>query len=311
MRADDRPGGRPRRREDLEGRLKALDAGPVPDGLLDRCLETLDGPGSPETLELPGRRRTAWVSPLAAAAAILVLIGGVAMLSRPGAAAAAEFLQAARAGWSEVPACHRVMTMGGPDHPRIVETWFARGKGGRQEIRVGGELTGVAVSNGRWEYRWDIPGKLVAVWSGSLVNQRGAFSSAGLIEDSESLVRWAEDHRADIRVEADTLGGRKLRKVTLRWPGPEGQPGGQSDTVWFDHESLRPVRQVSHTFDGRAIEVTLDYPAPESLPADLFSFSMPRDVTLEVNDPDLGRQLYSDPLSPVPGPATPAGRERK
>jgi hypothetical protein len=39
----------------------------------------------------------------------------------------------------------------------------------------------------------------------------------------------------------------------------------------------------------------MDYPAPDGVPDDLFAFRPPADVTIEINDPDLGRQVYSDP----------------
>jgi hypothetical protein len=46
------------------------------------------------------------------------------------------------------------------------------------------------------------------------------------------------------------------------------------------------------------------------VPDDLFTFAMPRDVVLEVNDPELGRQLYSEgqPSRTAPAPtALPKG----
>jgi len=38
----------------------------------------------------------------------------------------------------------------------------------------------------------------------------------------------------------------------------------------------------------------IDYPAPASLSKDLFTFEVPREAELEVNDPALGRLLYSE-----------------
>ena len=125
-----------------------------------------------------------------------------------------------------------------------------------------------------------------------------------MIQDNEALLRWAETHKADIHIEPDTLDGRKVRKVTLRWPGPGG-PGSQPqiDTVWFDPDSLRPVKQRSELWDGGVTEATFDYPAPENVPADLLTFQPPTDVTLEINDPDLGRQVYSEPRATQNDPA--------
>ena len=151
------------------------------------------------------------------------------------------------------------------------------------------------MNNGRWEFRWDVPGRIVAAWSTALLGKRSSMEHAGLVLESQALLRWAEGHRAEIRDEPDTLDGRKVRKVVLRWPGPGG-PGTppQTDTVWFDPDSLRPLRQRSESWDGQVTDARIDYPRPEDIPHDLLDFHPPRDVMLEINDPDLGRQVYSD-----------------
>jgi hypothetical protein len=240
-----------------------------------------------------------WMRPqVAAAVAAVLLIGVVGFLVRPRNAAAASFLQAVRSTWTEVPACHRVIVMKGPELNRTIETWFVRGQGGRNEVRSTDGLIGVAVNNGRWEFRWDVPGHLVAAWSTALIGKRSEFEIAGLVQNHEALLHWAEDHQADIHIEPDTVNGRKLRKVVLRWPGPGGAGSDpQIDTVWFDPDSLRPVKQRSELWDGGITEASIDYPSPENVPADLLTFQMPRDVTLEINDSDLGRQVYSEPRS--------------
>ena len=120
-----------------------------------------------------------------------------------------------------------------------------------------------------------------------------------LVIDGDAMVRWAESHRAEVRVESDTLGGRKLRKITLevarasqrRVPSPAARPSGSSPI-----RSGPSSSRVEYD-DGRSLEMQTDYPAPESVPDDLFAFRPPADVTIEINDPDLGRQVYSDPHS--------------
>jgi YD repeat-containing protein len=234
---------------------------------------------------------------LCAAAAAVLLVGALtASLLRPGPASAASFFQAVRATWTEVPACHIVGSMRFPHLEARVETWYVRGKGGRRETCSAQGLTGVVVSNGRWEYRWDVQGRLVAAWSSALLGDRGEFARAGLVQNSEQLLRWADAHRAEVRIETETLGGRKVRRAMLRWPGPDGDGKGrpQTDTIWFDPDTLRPVKQRSELWDGGVTEAEFDYPSPEQVPADLLTFRPPDDVTLEVNDPDLGRQLYSE-----------------
>ncbi len=293
MRNENHPAGREPPPTGLEQRLRSLDGPPIPEDLLSRCLATIDR--TERFTSLPSMRRL-WTRPRFAAAITAVLLIGVAgFLVRPRSATAANFLQAVRSTWTEVPACHRVVVMKGPELNRTIETWYVRGRGGRNEVRSAAGLIGVAINNGRWEFRWDVPGHLVAAWSTALIGKRSEFQIAGLIQDHEALLHWAETHQADIHIEPDTLDSRKVRKVVLRWPGPGG-PGShpQIDTVWFDPDSLRPVKQRSELWDGGVTESRIDYPAPENVPADLLTFPMPRDVTLEINDSDLGRQVYSE-----------------
>jgi YD repeat-containing protein len=279
---------------DLERRMRSLSHDSVPQDLLARCLATVEPPRRSRWPSWIGPGR--WTPRVATAAAALILIGALVTLARPKTAAAAGFLQAVRTSWTEVPACHRVITLKWPNLERTMETWFVAGKGGRLETRSGDRLIGVVANNGRWEFRWDPAERLVAAWSTSLIGKRSEFASAGLVQDSEALVRWAEAHRAEIKVETDLLAGRKVRKVTLRWPGPAAPgPLPQVDTIWFDPDSLRPIRQRSELGDGGVTEATFDYPTAENVPADLLTFQPPRDVTLEINDPDLGRQVYSEP----------------
>jgi hypothetical protein len=183
-----------------------------------------------------------------------------------------------------------------PQLKSTVETWYVRGKGGRQETRSAQGLTGVVVNNRRWEFRWDVPGRMIAAWSVDLLGNRSAFERAGLVQNSEELLRWAESHKAEITSEADNLGGRKVRKVALRWPGPGGAGSHpQIDTIWFEPDSLRPVKQRSELWDGGVTEARFDYPEPENVPPERLTIQPPAEVTLEINDPDLGRQVYSEP----------------
>ncbi len=244
----------------LEARLQSLAAPPVPGNLLDRCLATIDHAEEtsirPIAVALWSWRR------FAAVAAAVLFLGLVGFLARPRNATAAGFLQSVRSTWTEVPACHRVVILKGPAIDRTEETWYARGKGGRSETRSGGTVKGVVVNNGRWEFRWDVPGRLVAAWSTRLLGRQSEFEHAGLIQNNEALVHWAETHKADIRIEQDTYQGRAVRKVTLRWPGAgDANSRPQVDTIWFDPDSLLPLRQRSEQWDGMISEAVYDYPA--------------------------------------------------
>jgi hypothetical protein len=293
----------------LDQRLRSLEPKAIPDGLLERCLATI--PVAADRPAALASRPVRWRRRLAATAAAVVLIGALGLLLRPRTATAARFLQAVRASWTEVPACHTVVERAWPQQKITQETWFVRGKGGRMETRSPQGRVGVVINNGRWEFRWDVPGHLVAAWSIPLLGQRSEFARAGLIENSESLLRWAETHQADIHIEPDRLDGRTVRKVVLRWPGPAGAGSlPQVDTVWFDPDSLLPIRHRMEIWDGGVADARFDYPAPENVPSDLFAFQPPRDVTLEVNDPDLGRQIYADAVESKTNSHPPQGADR-
>jgi hypothetical protein len=294
----------------LDRRLHAIDTGPIPDDLLARCLATI--PASDRAPAIGPRRPAGWRLRATAAAAVL-LIGAAAFMARPRTADAALLLKAVGRTWTEVPASHCVQWVQGPEGTRREETWFVRDKGQRKEVRVQDELIGVVVRNRRWEFRWDLPGRIVAAWSTELATGHSRYGQAGLVPDSQAMVRWAEAHRAEIRVEAVTVEGRAARKIALRWPGPAGEGSlPRTETIWIDPDSLRPVKLRMHYDDGRSIETRIDYPAVEAVAADLFAFRPPPDVVLEINDPDLGRQIYSEGRAPRVGPDThdPRGGQR-
>ncbi len=284
----------------MDRRLHAIDP-PIPEGLLDRCLATV--PEADRSTPSGRRRLGGWKVRAAAAAAAVLFIGSMAMLARPRSADAASLLQAVRTAGIKVAASHTVMLIRGPDGSRREETWYVRGRGRRQEIRIDDKPSAFVIRSKRWEFRWDIPGRLVAAWSTELnAGHRGPNDSDGTVFNGDERVRWAESQRVDqIDVKSETIAGRRLRKMTLRWPGPSS--GGllpRAEMLWFDPDSLRPVKQVIEYDDGRTIETLMDYPAPDSVPDDLFAFRPPPDVTIEINDPDLGRQVYSDARTPAP-----------
>lgn len=284
MRDETNPGGVPPPAT-LENRLRALPEETVPDDLLGRCLAT--------TRRLRFSTSARW--PLRVAAALLVFLASAIVVVRTRPVDAAEMLKSVKAAWTKVDASHQVFRMKSPEGTRTEETWFVRNKGQRKEVRSSDELIGVVVDNGRWEFRWDVRGKLVAAWSTSLADLLHPPRASGLVLDREGFVKWAETHRGTIHIENDTLAGRPARKVVVKWPVPEGGgPAEPASTVWFDPDSLLPLKQRSETMDGIAIETTIDYPAPGAVKEDLFQFTMPRDVVLEINDPDLGRQVYSE-----------------
>lgn len=295
----------------LEHRLLLLADAPIPDGLLDRCLATIPEPAPSSASRL--WHGTRWRIRVAGLAAAAVLVMGLGLWGRPRQADAAHLLSAVKAAWTKVPASHRLEKRQGSAGTYLEETWFVRGRGYRQEIRKEGRLIGIVVANPRWKFQWDVPGRIVAAWSSALAGEQFRPDLNGLVLESEAMLRWAETHHAEIRVSSDTIGGRPARMMVLHWPGPGGDGSlAQTTTVWFDPESLLPIRERQDLGDGLVVEESLDYPDPSAVPNDLLTFRPPRDVTLEINDPDLGRQVYSEgqPRSGQADVLTPKGTER-
>jgi hypothetical protein len=278
----------------LERRLQAIDPPPVPDDLLERCLATVRGPAPRSAIRR--HRIFGWRGRAAAVAAGVLLLGVAAIVARPRPADAASLLQDVQKAGTRVAACHTVQVMRGPDGTRREEVWFVRDRGRREDIRIDDTPTALVVRNRRWEFRWDIRGRLVAAWSTEMnAGHRGLIDPDGRMLDGDEMARWAAAHRAEVKLETETVGGRKLRKITLKWPGPPS--GGflpRDETIWFEPDSLRPVEHRIAYDDGRSLEIRTDYPPPENVPDDLFDFRPPPDVTIEINDPDLGRQVYSE-----------------
>ncbi|MHC5538023.1 hypothetical protein ACYOEI_07295 [Singulisphaera rosea] len=280
----------------LDAALRTTLEIPLPVGLLASCLATVPEP-------IVRRSGSSFRRPLvafwAAAAIVFVMVGGYLMWPRK--ADAAELLHGVKAAWVAVPALHQVVRIQASGGTRTEESWVVRHGGFRQETRHGDELVAVVVNNARWEFRWDVRSRVVAAWSTALDSARHDPSHQGLVLDRDDFEAWARAHRAEIDIDSDSLDGREVRRVQLRWAG-----GGvtQTSSVWFDPGSLLPLKQVSQGTDGTAFETVLDYPKPDAIAGDLFDFAMPRDVLLEVNDPDLGRSLYSQaqPRKSVPGP---------
>ena len=120
------------------------------------------------------------------------------------------------------------------------------------------------VRNRRWDFRWDVRGRIVAAWSTELATGHPRPEAGWTRGKQRGMLRWAEEHRAEIRVEPDTIDGRRARKIVLRWPGPpNGGAMPRAETIWFDPDSLRPVKRLVEFDDGQSIETRIDYPRPK------------------------------------------------
>ena len=115
--------------------------------------------------------------------------------------------------------------------------------------------------------------------------------------------------------EKDRLNGEEVEKVTFRFlADPEDNekspihsfspdvhlkflqsPDAKflNRTYWFDPKTNLLLGKdcgcIPPKYDYR-----IDYPAPNSVSRELFTFEVPRDALLVVDDPDIGRQIRSE-----------------
>ena len=97
----------------LDRRLRAIDSGPVPDELLDRCLATIPD-SDRRSVSRRTQSRAGWKARVMAAAAAVLLIGAIGLVARPRPRTPPTFSRPSNAAWTKVPASHSVMLIRGP-----------------------------------------------------------------------------------------------------------------------------------------------------------------------------------------------------
>jgi hypothetical protein len=196
-----------------------------------------------------------------------------------------------------------------------VEGWEVRGVGRRVETRRGSKLTSVTVLTPRWQFTWDVTANVVVAHSACSYQHELAGESMPLSWLREALETHLKATAISYTVEKDRRDGKPVEKITAKYlavPGWIGEepthgfdakrdhklakiPGAKflTRTYWFD--------PMTHVIVGYRCgcqkpkqEWWCDYPAPESVPRELFTFRVPREATLEINDPELGRQVRSE-----------------
>jgi hypothetical protein len=226
-----------------------------------------------------------------------------------------------------VPAYHyRVtyyVTWGDPDYdpadagpPRVKATeegWAVRGTGRRAEVRQGGKLTKLTVDTPRWRFVWDAPRNAVYAYPSRLYDPIGK----GL-DDSfwtrQEIIEWSKRAKATYVSQQDRLEGKEAEKITFQYladplddgfspihvPFPGIEQALQSPdaryrtrTYWFDVRTHLMLRKTCGCKSPKH-EESVDYPAADSLPREFFRVQVPRGATLEINDPELGRRIYSE-----------------
>jgi hypothetical protein len=182
---------------------------------------------------------------------------------------------------------------------RTIDKWIVRGTGSREEVKSGGKLAAISVDNLRWLMRWSIADNQVIAWPSRMTDSKWCnIEDNPFFTNREKCVQWGEHHKAAVERKKDNLDGREVEKVELSWPG-----GVVEDQIvlWFDPETMRPVKafikSVSPVGGSMAYDMAFDYPDPGTLPAERFTLQIPRGAELEINDPQFGRQIYSEGLT--------------
>ena len=198
------------------------------------------------------------------------------------------------------------------------EEWGVRGVGNRCEHREGSKLTSASINTPRWSFRW-FPAENRVVAAPVLPEALGwTFTN---LCDREQFFRFFELRTGVFAHTKDRLDGREVDKIVVYLPPDEdgrhcqhgpfnpkrhlrfSGPRFPGRVFWFDLETGLPLKRQCRclrpntgTHDER-----IDYPAPGSLPGDLFTFEVPREAQLEVHDPALGRTVHSLGTKEEPG----------
>jgi hypothetical protein len=191
------------------------------------------------------------------------------------------------------------------------EVWAVRDVGRREERREGSKLVSVVVDTPRWRFSWNVLRNRV-VASPSHLEDLWARAAEYPRKDRTEVLRVTEYLTGISVIQKEWRGDREVEKITEYAP-----PGAPSAYETSCIHVFRPKKHLKlpgtqflnrvHWFDpktGRLLgrrcgckpsvhEYWVDFPEPESVPRELFRFEVPRDATLEVKDPELGREIRS------------------
>ena len=206
---------------------------------------------------------------------------------------------------------------GGTDelaYDKFVETrevWAVRDVGRREELREGSKLVSVVVDTPRWRFSWSVlrnrvvasPSRLKDLWTRA---EYPRYDRTEVLRVTEYLTGVSVSQK-------EWRGGREVEKITEY--APSGASSAYRTLCIHNFQPKKHLKSSGMQFRGRVHwfdpktgrflgrrcgckpslhEEWVDFPAPESVPRELFRFEVPRDATLEVEDPELGREIRSE-----------------
>ncbi|MHC4402446.1 MAG: hypothetical protein ACYTG0_22505 [Planctomycetota bacterium] len=194
----------------------------------------------------------------------------------------------------------------------VEEGWAVRGVGRRVEVRKGSELLFLCVETPRWRLVWNVQAKRVDA-TPSQLDDPSVGRDNSMTRDRESQIRAVERPSGIFVSETERLDAKEVEKITPYLPTERRRHTGghirdfepkkhlersgtefqACRTRWFDLETRLTVQsQCGCQLPNR--DEYVDYPPPESVPRELFTFQVPRDALLAIGDPELGRHIYSE-----------------
>jgi hypothetical protein len=199
---------------------------------------------------------------------------------------------------------------------KVEEVWAVRGVGRRHEVRQGSKPPTLTIDTPRWRFRWvgenlvaASPSLLAPVHVEDIV--RSGNSDVLFVHDRESVILSHEVQSGAFASEKAVLNGREVEKMTCYLPADPDKGGkfnihglnrakllhtsgrGFCSRVYFLDPRTHLVLGKQCGCKWKGDDFWTDYPAAESIARGLFRFQVPRDATLEIRDPELGRGIVS------------------
>ena len=198
-----------------------------------------------------------------------------------------------------------------PQNGSVTEVWAVDSRGRRMEIRKAGILQLLRIDTSAWSLIW-MPTRNRATLLPSRLKDK-LREDAFFVRRRDNVIRLAEQTTAVISMQEEQLDERKAEKLTAYYPA-DPAVGGNSPIHEFDPALQREVsgteqRTRVHWFaseTGLMIRrrcgckrpkwrLNVDYPHPDAVGQNYFSFDLPDGVHLTAANEELKRVFLSSP----------------